>query len=57
MRRPMFALVANRAVDPRSKLAAAEWATHDAAIPGLTAMDEDQASRAVDLLVECDAEP
>ena len=53
----MFALVANRAVDPRSKLAAAEWATRDAAIPGLTAMDEEQAYRAVDLLIECDAEP
>ena len=52
MRRPMFALVANRAVDPRSKLAAAEWATHGAAIPGLTAMDEDEAHLAMDLLIE-----
>ena len=52
MRRPMFALAAHRAVDPRSQLAAAAWATHDAAIPGLTAMDEDQAHRATDLLIE-----
>jgi transposase len=54
--RVLFALVANRAVDPRSKLSAAEWATHDAAIPGLTAMDEDQAYRAMDLLIEADAQ-
>ena len=54
--RVLFALVANRCVDPRSKLSAAEWATHDAAIPGLTAMDEDQAYRAMDLLIEADAQ-
>jgi hypothetical protein len=54
--RVLFALVANRAVDPCSKLAAAEWASCDAAIPGLQAMDEDQAYRAMDLLVEADAQ-
>ncbi len=54
--RVLFALVANRCVDPRSKLSAAEWASFDAAIPGLTAMDEDQAYRAMDLLVEADAQ-
>jgi transposase len=54
--RVLFALVANRAVDPMSKLSAAEWASHDAAIPGLDAMDEDQAYRAMDLLVEADAQ-
>jgi hypothetical protein len=32
--RVLFALVANRAIDPTSKLAAAEWATYDVAIPG-----------------------
>lgn len=52
--RVLFALVANRAVAPTSKLAASEWATMDAAIPGLGAMDEDQAYRAMDLLVEAD---
>src|ERR671920_1192260 len=36
--RVVFALVANRALDPASKLAAAEWVTHDAPIPGLAAM-------------------
>ena len=54
--RVLFALVANRAIDPTSKLAAAEWATHDVAIPGLDGMDEDQAYRAMDLLVEADAQ-
>ena len=32
--RVLFALVANRAIDPSSKLAAAEWVSHDVAIPG-----------------------
>jgi hypothetical protein len=54
--RVLFALVANRALAPASKLAAAEWASQDAHIPGLGAMDEDQAYRAMDLLVEADTE-
>src|SRR4051794_2681480 len=54
--RVLFALVANRALDPSSKLAAAEWVCEDAHIPGLEAMDEDQAYRAMDLLVEADAQ-
>jgi len=54
--RVLFALVCNRALAPCSKLAAAEWASHDVAIPGLEAMDDDQAYRALDLLVEADAE-
>jgi hypothetical protein len=54
--RVLFALVANRAIDPASKLAAAEWASFDVAIPGLEGMDEDQAYRAMDLLVEADAQ-
>ena len=54
--RVLFALVANRAVAPSSKLAASEWATADAAVPRLDAMDEDQAYRAMDLLVEADAQ-
>ncbi len=52
--RVLFALVANRAIDPVSKLAAAEWASNDVAITGLEEMDEDQAYRAMDLLVEAD---
>ena len=54
--RVLFALVANRAIDPASKLAAAEWASYDVAIPGLKGMDEDQAYRAMDLLVEADTD-
>ena len=54
--RVLFALVTNRAIDPMSKLSAAEWASCDVAIDGLEAMDEDQAYRAMDLLVEADAQ-
>jgi hypothetical protein len=54
--RVLFALVCNRAVDPMSKLGAAEWASQDAAIPRLAGMGDDQAYRAMDLLVEADAE-
>jgi Transposase DDE domain len=54
--RVLFALVANRALDPCSKLAAAEWASLDVHVPGLEGMDEDQAYRAMDLLVEADAQ-
>jgi transposase len=54
--RVLFALVANRAIEPMSKLSAAEWACCDVAIDGLEAMDEDQAYRAMDLLVEADAQ-
>ena len=54
--RVLFGLVANRALDPGSKLAAAEWASADVHIPGLAAMDDDQAYRAMDLLVEADAQ-
>ena len=54
--RVLFALVANRAIDPMSKLATAEWASHDVALPGIESMDEDQAYRAMDLLVAADAQ-
>jgi len=53
--RVLFALVANRAVAPASKLAAAEWASCDVAVPGLSMMDADQAYRAMDLLIDADA--
>lgn len=53
--RVLFALVANRALDPASKRAAADWAVADVAIDGLEAMSDDQAYRAMDLLVEADA--
>jgi hypothetical protein len=54
--RVLFALVANRAVDPMSKLSAAEWASCDAAIPGLAGMDDDHAYRAMDLLADADTD-
>lgn len=54
--RAIFALVANRAIAPASKLAAAEWATQDAAIPGLEEIDDDRAYRAMDELATADAE-
>lgn len=53
--RVLFALVANRALDPASKRAAADWAVHDVAIDGLGDLSDDQAYRAMDLLVEADA--
>jgi Transposase DDE domain len=56
LERVLFALVANRAVDPMSKLSAAEWASCDATIPGLAGMDEDHAYRAMDLLVTADTQ-
>ena len=54
--RVLFALVANRCLEPSSKLAAAEWASQDVCVPGLEGMDDDQAYRAMDLLVEADAQ-
>ncbi|MDQ3710215.1 MAG: IS1634 family transposase [Actinomycetota bacterium] len=54
--RVLFALVANRCLDPCSKLAAAEWANEDVHVPGLARMDDDHAYRAMDLLVEADAQ-
>jgi hypothetical protein len=54
--RVLFALVVNRAVAPMSKLGAAEWAGEDVVIPGLAGMDDDQAYRTMDLLVEADAQ-
>lgn len=54
--RVLFAMVANRAIEPMSKLATAEWATNDVALPGVESMDEDQAYRAMDLLVAADAQ-
>ncbi len=53
--RVLFALVANRALDPCSKLAAGRWADKDAHVPGLGVLDEDAAYRAMDLLLEVEA--
>jgi hypothetical protein len=48
--RVLFALVANRALAPSSKLAAAEWATRDVHIAGLPSVTDDACYRAMDWL-------
>ena len=50
--RVLFALVANRALDASSKLAAAGWITHDVHIEGLPETSEDACYRAMDWLLE-----
>jgi hypothetical protein len=50
--RVLFGLVANRALAPSSKLAAAEWITQDVHIDGLEATDDDACYRAMDWLHE-----
>jgi transposase len=54
--RVLFALVANRALEPMSKLSCAAWVTGKAAIPGLAELDEDRAYRAMDWLLEVETE-
>jgi hypothetical protein len=48
--RVLFALVANRALAPSSKLAAADWITHDVHIDGLPETSDDACYRAMDWL-------
>jgi hypothetical protein len=48
--RVLFALVANRALDPSSKLAAAHWAGREAHVDGLPATTDDACYRAMDWL-------
>jgi transposase len=50
--RVLFALVANRALEPSSKLAATKWVAERAAIPGLDVVDDDACYRAMDWLLE-----
>ena len=50
--RVLFALVANRALAPSSKLAAARWITDDVLIDGLPATSDDACYRAMDWLIE-----
>jgi hypothetical protein len=54
--RVLFALVANRALEPCSKLAATRWVGEVAHVPGLAGLDEDAAYRAMDLLCEIEDE-
>src|SRR5438067_4667059 len=50
--RVLFGLVANRALAPSSKLAAARWISEDAAIAGLAQTSDDACYRAMDWLLE-----
>jgi hypothetical protein len=49
--RVLFALVANRALKPSSKLAAADWVCHDVHLPGLPFVTDDACYRAMDDLI------
>jgi hypothetical protein len=50
--RVLFALTANRALAPSSKLAAARWASEDVLVTGLAATTDDACYRAMDWLLE-----
>jgi len=50
--RVVFALVAQRALESGSQLAATRWVGERVAIGGLTACTDDQAYRAMDFLLE-----
>src|SRR5215831_18685809 len=50
--RVLFALVANRALAPSSKLAAARWASEDVLIAGLPQATDDACYRAMDWLLQ-----
>ncbi len=54
--RVIFAMVANRALEPLSKLAASKWLCERAWIPGLAELDEDACYRAMDWLLEAEDE-
>jgi transposase len=50
--RALFALVANRALSPSSKLAASAWVNEDVEIPGLATITDDALYRSMDFLLE-----
>lgn len=50
--RVLFALVAQRALEPGSKLAATDWVAHRVAIEGCPGFSDDAAYRAMDFLLE-----
>jgi Transposase DDE domain len=50
--RVLFALVANRALAPSSKLAATSWVAHNVHVPGLEAVSDDACYRAMDWLIQ-----
>jgi hypothetical protein len=54
--RVLFALVANRALAPSSKLAAARWVSEDVLVTGLPATSDDACYRAMDWLLQIRAQ-
>ncbi|MBA2390556.1 MAG: IS1634 family transposase [Geodermatophilaceae bacterium] len=54
--RVLFALVAQRALEPGSKLAATDWVAHRVAIQGCRGFSDDAAYRAMDFLLDALAE-
>jgi len=54
--RVLFAMVANRALEPLSKLSCAAWVTEKTVIPDLAELDDDQCYRAMDWLLQIEAE-
>ncbi|MGK2853854.1 MAG: IS1634 family transposase [Microbacteriaceae bacterium] len=54
--RVLFGLVANRALEPLSKLAATTWVAERVAVPGLDTVDVDSCYRSMDWLLEIDDE-
>jgi transposase len=54
--RVLFALVANRALEPVSKLAATRWVAERAFVSGLDSVSDDACYRAMDLLLAIEAE-
>jgi hypothetical protein len=52
--RTLFALVANRALAPSSKLAATDWIARDVHIDGLDQVSDDACYRAMDVLFDID---
>jgi len=50
--RVVFALVAQRALEPGSKLAATKWTAERVVVDGLTGFTDDQAYRAMDFLLQ-----
>ncbi|HHY46808.1 MAG TPA: IS1634 family transposase, partial [Firmicutes bacterium] len=54
--RAIFAMVADRALAPSSKLAMEEWVERDVVIPGLPSCQVQQLYRAMDFLLECSDE-
>jgi len=54
--RTLFAMVANRALKPLAKLSCAAWASELAAIPGLDLLSDDACYRAMDWLLDIEAD-